>query len=193
MTVFNTPILSPILGLISRLYLRLAGWKLQGQAPRCDKCVIIAAPHTSNWDFLLIITMSFAFNLRINWMGKASLFKGIAGPIMRWMGGVAVDRSKNNNLVDAMVQAYAEHDNLKLAIPPEGTRGKVHQWKSGFYHIAFNAGVPISPSFLDFGNKTGGFFPNFTATDNYEQDLKKIQSLYKGMMGKNGPVSLDNE
>lgn len=193
MTVFNTPFLSPILAFLSRLYLKMAGWKLQGQAPTCNKCVIIAAPHTSNWDFLLIITMAFAFKLRINWMGKDSLFKGPAGPIMRWMGGVAVDRSKSNNLVDAMVETYAQHDELKLAIPPEGTRGKVRQWKSGFYHIAHNAGVPISPSFLDFGNKKGGFFPNFITTGNYAEDLIKIQSLYQGMMGKNGPVSLDSE
>lgn len=193
MTIFNTPLISPILALLSRLYLKLSGWTLKGEAPAVDKCVIIAAPHTSNWDFLMIITMAFAFKLEIHWMGKNSLFRGPFGPLMRWMGGIAVDRRQTNNLVEATVQAYAQRQRLMVAVPPEGTRGKVKKWKSGFYHIAHQAQIPIAPSFLDFGNRIGGFFPCITPSGDYERDLKDIQSLYRGMQGKNGTISLDHE
>ncbi len=184
-TIFDTPIVNSCFRLLSRLGLKLFGWKLEGQRPNAQKYVIIAAPHTSNWDFVLTIAFAFCFSMKVFWMGKSTLFKGPFGSIMKWLGGIPVDRSKANGLVQQMVDTFQDCAELAVAIPPEGTRSKVRQWKSGFYHVAHGAGVPIALVFLDFKKKVGGFGPMFFTTGNYESDLKKIQEFYQHMTGKN--------
>ncbi|WP_257265412.1 lysophospholipid acyltransferase family protein [Endozoicomonas sp. ONNA2] len=184
-TIFDTPVVNNCFRTLSRLGLKLFGWKLEGQRPNARKYVIIAAPHTSNWDFILIIAFAFSFRIHIYWMGKNSLFKGPFGGIMKWLGGIPVDRSKANGLVQQMVDTFHNCTDLAVAIPPEGTRNKVRQWKSGFYHVAHGAGVPIALGFLDYKKKVGGFGPMFFTTGNYESDLKKIQEFYHHMTGKN--------
>ena len=183
-TIFDTPVINGFLCVLSDLCLKLTGWKKEGQLPDVPKCVVIAAPHTSNWDFVFMLLMAFSFRIKVSWMGKNSLFKGAAGPIMRWLGGIPVDRSKNTGLVQQVVDRFDASSELFVAIPPEGTRGKVKQWKSGFYHVANGAGVPIALAFLDFKRKTGGFGPLFTPTGNYEEDLKTIQTFYANVTGK---------
>lgn len=158
---------------------------MEGHPPNAPKYVIIAAPHTSNWDFPIMIAMAFLLRFEIYWMGKDSLFKGPAGPIMRWFGGVPIDRSKGNNVVQHTINAFNDHDRLIILIPPEGTRSKVQKWKSGFYHISHGAGVPIGLGFLDFTRKAGGFGPTFHTTGNMENDIAEIQSFYKDIIGKN--------
>ncbi len=146
--------------------------------------MLIAAPHTSNWDFPLMVAMAFVLGFEIFWMGKDALFKGPAGPVMRWFGGIPIDRSKANNIVQATIDAFNEHDRLIVIIPPEGTRSKVDAWKSGFYHIAHGAGVPIALGYLDFSRKVGGFGPTFYPTGNHDKDLVEIQSFNKDIKGK---------
>lgn len=184
-TIFDTPIIRSVFAWISIICLKLSGWRLEGKFPDLPKYVMIAAPHTSNWDFPVTLGICFAARAKIYWMGKASLFKGPLGPIMRWLGGVPVDRSKSNNLVQQMVDVFNNSERLVLTIPPEGTRSKVKQWKSGFYHIAVGAKVPIVLAFLDFRRKVGGFGPVFEPTGNVDQDMRDIQAFYKDIVGKN--------
>ena len=184
-TVFDTPIVHHFFHFVSWLGLKLAGWKIEGGAPEHRKYVLIAAPHTSNWDFPFTLAVAFRLNVKLFWMGKASLFKGPMGPVMKWLGGIPVDRNQSNGLVQQIVDEFNRCKDLVVTIPPEGTRSKVQKWKSGFYHVAHGAGVPISLGFLDFKRKVGGISKTFTTTGNYEEDLKKIQEFYKGISGKN--------
>ncbi len=162
----------------------MAGWKIEGTPPAVDRYVLIAAPHTSNWDFPLMLAIAFQLRIKVFWMGKDTLFRGPMGPIMRWLGGIAVERSQANGLVQQIVMEYQRCDELVVAIPPEGTRSKSVRWRSGFYHVANEAGVPIALGFLDFKRKVGGINGQFNPTGNYEQDLQIIQKSYHGIQGK---------
>ncbi|MDX1693867.1 MAG: lysophospholipid acyltransferase family protein [Ketobacteraceae bacterium] len=183
-TIFNTPIITPLCQLFSRLLLSLAGWKVEGKRPDIPKYVLIAAPHTSNWDFYYLILMAFYYRMPICWMGKDSLFHGWRGPFMRWLGGIPVNRSSASNLVNDTVAAFRQTDSMTIAIPPEGTRGQVTYWKSGFYHIARGADVPIVLGYLDFGRKCGGLGPVFWPTGDFDTDLKEIKAFYGPIQGK---------
>ena len=183
-TIFNTPLVNALARWVSVTTLRLAGWKVEGTTPDADKYVLIAAPHTSNWDFPFTLMVCFALRLRVNWMGKASLFRGPMGPVMRWLGGIAVDRSRAGNLVQETIDAFARYPRLTVIVPPEGTRGKVAYWKTGFYHIAQGAGVPVALGYLDFKRKAGGIGTLFKLTGEIEHDMRNIQEFYAGISGK---------
>jgi 1-acyl-sn-glycerol-3-phosphate acyltransferase len=167
--------------------LRLNGWKVEGALPAsAQRCVLIAAPHTSNWDLPYTLMVGFALHLNLYWMGKASLFRWPFGALMRWLGGVAVDRERSSNLVAASAQALREADGpLQLVVPPEGTRGKVRHWKTGFYFIAQQADVPIVLAFMDYGRKVGGLGPVFVPTGDVEADMAEIKRFYAGVRGRN--------
>lgn len=164
----------------------LAGWKVEGAAPEAHKMVIIAAPHTSNWDLPFMLGVAFKFRIRLNWMGKDSLFKPPFGWLMKALGGIPIDRSKANNVVSQMIGIYDQADTLAVAIPPEGTRGRVGVWKTGFYNIAHGAGVPIALGFLDYKRKVGGIGGTFITTGDYEKDLEAIKAFYADIQGKHG-------
>ena len=183
-TVFDTPVIKTIFHWISRAYLKIFGWRCEGQLPDFKKYVVIAAPHTSNWDFPITMFLAFAFRAKAYWMGKQTLFKGPFGFIMRWLGGIPIDRSKANNVVDSTIQVFNEHENLVIIVTPEGTRNKVSYWKTGFYHIALGANVPIVLGFVDFSRKTGGIGPVVIPTGNIEADMYAICSFYAGITGK---------
>lgn len=182
---------------LSRWLLHLTGWQLVGIRPACDHYVLIAAPHTSNWDFPLMLMFAAAFDIKVTWMAKHSLFYPPMGWIMRALGGMPIIRHKNQNVVGAMVDAFQTVPHLVLVVPTEGTREKSEYWKSGFYHIARQAGVPIVPSFLDFGSKRGGFGAALTITDDVRADMQYFRDFYRGMKGKFpdqfGPVKLKEE
>ncbi len=167
-----------------RLILRLAGWKIAGELPSTNKYVLIAAPHTSNWDLVYMLAIAFVLNMKINWMGKDSLFKPPFGYILSRLGGVAIDRSKTNNIVQAMADEFSSRERLVLAVPPSGTRGKREHWKSGFYHIARLANVPIVMGYLDYATKTGGFGPHLTPSDDLPADMDVIRGFYGTLRGK---------
>ncbi len=183
-TVFDTPVVNWVFRQVSKIGLKLTGWKMEGQLPDAPKYVVIAAPHTSNWDFPLTIAMAFVFRIKVFWMGKDSLFRGPMGPIMKWLGGIPVDRSRSTNLVQATIDAFNRNKELIIAIPPEGTRAKVRKWKTGFYHIAHGAKVPIASGFLDFKRKVGGFGPTFMPTGDIEADMAAIKAFYANITGK---------
>lgn len=186
-TIFDTPIVNTLLRHLSITFMRWAGWKVEGHLPPgCEKAVLIAAPHTSNWDFPFTLMVSFILHLNIYWLGKASLFKFPFRHTMMWLGGIPVDRSKANNLVTASADALvAVNGPVQLVIPPEGTRGKTRYWKTGFYYIALNAQVPIVMAYMDYERKISGLGPVFHPTGDIEADMVRIKAFYAQFKGKN--------
>jgi 1-acyl-sn-glycerol-3-phosphate acyltransferase len=186
-TLFDTPVVNTVLRAVSLAFLRLNGWQVQGALPaHARKAVLIAAPHTSNWDLPYTLMVAFALRLNICWMGKASLFRFPFGSVMRWLGGLPVDRSKSSNLVAASAAALVAADGpLQLVVPPEGTRGKTRHWKTGFYYIALEAGVPILLAYMDYERKVSGLGPVFTPSGDIDADMVLIKRFYAGVKGRN--------
>ena len=184
-TIYNTPILSAILRLISNSILRLTGWKVEGKLPDFPKYVLIGAPHTSNWDFVLFLGVIFYLKANVKFMGKAELFRKPFGWFFYWCGGIPVDRKKNQGLVEQMVQASRETNQYILTIAPEGTRHFVSEWKLGFYHIAKSAGIPVVMAIVDGKKKAMRVGQIFHLTENMDADIKIIQGYFDGMVGIN--------
>lgn len=167
------------------IFKNILGWKLVNDFPKdLKKYVVIAAPHTSWQDFPIGILARNTSGVKINFIGKDSLFKGPFGFIFRSLGGTPVDRSKSNNLVEAIVKVFNSKDEFRLALSPEGTRKKVDKWKTGFYYIAKGANVPIVMATLDFGKKQIKISEPYYTTDDKDKDFEFFQSFYKGVLGK---------
>ena len=169
---------------ISTAYLKLSGWKVCGDWPSLDKMVLVAAPHTSNWDGLNMLAAAAFYRVKLRWMGKASLTRGPFGWLMKALGCVPIDRTQSNDVVRIMSDAFGGSERMVLAIPPEGTRSAVREWKSGFYHIAVAAGVPIVVSVLDYGTKRVSLAAVVYPSGDYEADLAIIRGFYVGARGK---------
>ena len=184
-TIFSTPLLTPLLRLISVGLLKLSGWKPIGKEIEHQRFVLICAPHTSNWDFVLMITVVLKLRLRVYWMGKNTLFPFPFGWLIKWLGGIPIDRSKSHNVVYETIRQYAENEELVVLIPPEGTRSKVDRWKTGFYHIANNAKVPILLGYVDASRKEAGIADFFHPTGALEDDILKIRAFYSAKKGIN--------
>ncbi len=165
-------------------FLRLNGWKVEGSWPPLAKAVLVAAPHTSNWDGVYMLAAAGFYRVKLRWMGKKSLTAGPLGPLVRWLGCVPVDRANRSDLVASMAAAFNEREEMILAIPPEGTRSLSTEWKSGFYHIAHSARVPLIISVLDYGTRTIRLAATITTTGNYEADLPTIQRYYAAAKGR---------
>ena len=163
--------------------LRLTGWRREGEPPEVDRCVLIASPHTSNWDGFFLLVFAAAYGIRVDWMGKDSLFRAPFGGLLRRLGGIPIDRSRSGNTVEAAVGRFREGGRLVLAVPPEGTRRVVDYWKSGFYHIAREADVPIVLGFLDYAERRGGFGPVIRPTDDVRADMDRIRAFYADKTG----------
>jgi 1-acyl-sn-glycerol-3-phosphate acyltransferase len=162
----------------------LAGWRVRGDWPPLRKAVLVAAPHTSNWDALYMLAAAGYFRITLRWMGKASLTQGTFGWVVRALGCVPIDRSARHDVVEAMRAAFAARSDMLLAVPPEGTRGLTRTWKSGFYHIARAAEVPLILSVLDYGTKTIIIAGVFHPTGDYDADLAIIRSHYRTAIGR---------
>jgi 1-acyl-sn-glycerol-3-phosphate acyltransferase len=167
------------------LYLKAAGWRLEGDWPiRTRKMVLVAAPHTSNWDGINMLAAAGYYRIPLRWMGKKELTEGPFGGLVRALGCVPVDREKGGELVRQMTEAFAAAPSMVLAVAPEGTRAVSKGWKSGFYHIARAAGVPIVMSVLDYGAKTIALKAALLPSGDYEADLALIKSQYAAARGK---------
>ncbi len=182
-TVFNTPIITPILRFIATVGWRLSGWKISGRIEPVDKAVFICVPHTSNWDLGVVLAVILQARLSVAWMGKSSLFPRPIAGFVRWLGGISVDRSKSSNTVDQLREVFNQREKLFLAIAPEGTRSQVDDWKLGFYHIAIGAGVPIQLAALHGPDKEVTFGPLFYPTGDIDADLPKIKAFFEGKVG----------
>ncbi len=179
-TVFTTPFISAIFRVISRIILFLSGWKAEGKIPSSiKKCVVIAAPHTTNWDFPIMLMTAFVLRVNVFWMGKHTLFRFPFGWLMKWLGGIPIDRRSRHDTVVTTIELFRATDGeFRLAIAPEGTRTRGGMWKTGFYHIADGAGVPIVLATINYRRKLCGIREVFYPTGGDEADIKKIQERY---------------
>jgi 1-acyl-sn-glycerol-3-phosphate acyltransferase len=187
-----------VLRAIGAVYLRLFGWRLEGELPPgLTKAVAIAAPHTTNWDLPFMLAVAWALGIRPSWLGKEELFRGPFGWFMRALGGVPVARGRRTHLVDQAIQRLHDADRLFLVIPPSGTRSRASHWRSGFYHIARGARVPILCAFLDYERKTGGVGPIFVPTGDIGADMDRLRAFYRDIRGRypalETPVRLPEE
>ena len=176
----------PPLRMASRLFraamlafFRARGWKAIGAPPANRRCVIIAAPHTSNWDFFYFLGLTDALGIKAHFMAKLALVRWPFGRFMREMGGVPVDRSGGRDQVAQMIAEFARRREFLLTIAPEGTRGAVRQWRTGFYHIAHGAGVPLVCGLMDYRTRTGGLGPAIMPTGDYRADMAKVAEFYR--------------
>ena len=184
MTTIQENSLSPtrsIAQFVAQAILRLLGWKVEARLPQARKFVLVGAPHTSNWDFILMLLIMNALGLQLNWVGKDSLFNGSFGSLMQRLGGIPVDRSARNG---QMVAAFDRREAMILVIAPEGTRGKSEYWKTGFYYIAQGAKVPIALGYVDYAQKIGGIGASLQPSGDLQADMLPIARFYAGVTGK---------
>ena len=176
----------------ARKVMRLFGWHVEGDVPlHIRKFVVIAAPHTSWWDFPLGLFARAAIGRKIHFIGKADLFKPPLGWIMRWLGGHPVDRSKRSNFVDQVVSLFNEKEEFAISLAPEGTRKKVHSFKTGFYYIARGAGIPVICAQFDYRNRVVIFSKPFYTTEDAEADLRALWNHFAGVQGKRPNLGID--
>ena len=173
-----------LLRLIGRTVLRALRFSFAGVPPNVSRGVIVVAPHTSNWDFVLGCAVKFALDLDSYFLGKHTLFKGAWGRLMRWAGGIPVDRSAPQGALAEVEAQFASRPAMMLALSPEGTRKHVDRWKSGFHRIARDAGVPIIPVAFDWARREVVWFPVFEATDDFEADQAALRALYRPEMAR---------
>ncbi len=189
MSRIDTPDASPgpvarfVRWLLTRPY-RSGGWTSTGTVPEPQRFVLIAVPHTSNWDFPNFLGVTQALGIRMHFMAKASLFRWPMGGFMRQMGGVKLDRATAKDTVQQMIDEFARRDEFVLTIAPEGTRGAVAKWRTGFYQIALGAGVPIVCGYMDYAKRTSGLGPVIVPTGDYEADMAPAFAFYAGVQGK---------
>lgn len=169
---------------LGRLMFRLMGWEIDYRVPDVPKMIIIFAPHTSNWDAIHALPAAFVLGLKPSWLVKSNLYHWPFKKLLDLFGAVPVDRHKSENKVEMIAQAIRETDQIVLAMAPEGTRSYTEYWRSGFYHIASLAKVPVQFGFIDYPSKTVGAHPGFVPTGDIEADMKKIVAFYADKRGK---------
>lgn len=168
---------------ISKKVLSWLGWRCDNQLPKHLSCVVIGAPHTSNWDFPFGVMAMYALDLPFRWVGKHTLFRWPFGGLFRALGGMPVDRRQANGFVGQAAALFQRSEPLMLVMAPEGTRTKTPHWKSGFYHIATTANVPIALGYIDVGQKTVGIGELIYPTGDIHADFQKIREFYKNKTG----------
>lgn len=169
---------------LGRAYLRRGGWRVEGAFPEAVKNVTIVAPHTSNWDFIIGVIAMFTLGIRGTFLSKDSLFRWPFGAVMRWLGGVPVDRFSPHNVVEQTIEYFRGREQVILALSPEGTRRKLPRWRTGFWYVAKGAGVPIVPVAFDFPSRTIRIFPPLMPGTGMEGDLARLGSLFDARMAK---------
>lgn len=168
---------------LSRWVLKLVRWRMVGEVP-ADHCVIIGAPHTSNWDFPLALLAFWSIPIKAKWVGKHTIFRRPFGWLMRRLGGISLDRGNTRDFVPQVVGWFEREPQLSLVIAPEGTRSRTDYWRSGFYWIAHGAGVPIVLGFVDYEKREGGLGEWFVPTGDIEADFDRIRAFYADKVGR---------
>jgi 1-acyl-sn-glycerol-3-phosphate acyltransferase len=161
-----------------------SGWRFEGKLPNVPKAVIIVVPHTSNWDFAIGVVAMFALGFRVSFLGKHTLFRWPLGIIMRWLGGVAIDRRRAAGVVDQIIAEFDRHQKLVVAVTPEGTRGRVAQWKTGFYRIAEGARLPIVPVSFDYGGRVIRFGDPLRPSGDLQSDQELLEGFFVDVTGR---------
>ena len=175
----------PNIAKLAAKYLKMRGWQLVGEMPNVKQLVMLAVPHTSNEDGWNAVMGILTLGIDVKLMGKKELFRiPVIGPFLKWGGMISIDRQKKGSTLQATLEQFNQQDQLWLALAPEGTRSYTDKWKTGFYHIAVGAGVPILPIAMDYKTKQIRFMPLFYPTGDYDADLPKILERYRGVLGK---------
>jgi 1-acyl-sn-glycerol-3-phosphate acyltransferase len=170
---------------LANVIFKVAGWKQVGNLPpEIKKCIMVAAPHTSNWDFIYSRGAFYLMDLPVKFTIKSESMVGPLGWLLKRMGALPVNRQKNNNLVNTMVDLFNENEQLIIMVTPEGTRKYQPRWRKGFYHAAYAAGVPIALGYLDYKKKYAGVGPVFYPTGDVEGDIEKIKDFYRTVTAK---------
>lgn len=164
--------------------LRRAGWTISGERPAVPRYVLVASPHSSNWDTAIMLLFAVHFGIRLRWIGKRESFRWPLGPLLRRLGGIPIDRGGGRGLVAATAEVFRGRAHLALAIAPDGTRRALDYWRSGFYHIAQAADVPLVLAFLDWGTRRAGIGPTMAVTGNVAADMDGIRAFYAGMAAR---------
>lgn len=168
-----------------RLGLRLlGGWKVEGDLPQIKKAILPVAPHTSNWDFFIGVFAMLSIGMDLSYLGKHTIFRFPVNGLLRWLGGIPVDRRAAGGVVEQMVEQFQQRDHLILALSPEGTRTKVMEWKKGFLHIAKAAEVPVIPVALDFSRKVIEITPAFMIKDDIDVELSRVKAALAHAVAK---------
>lgn len=187
----------PLLALLARFVLFVTGWKAECVPLDCPRAIFIAAPHTSNWDTFFMLATAWAMRMKLSWVGKHTLFEGPLGPFLRAAGGIPVDRRARHNMVQQVAEQLRAAERMYLAVAPEGTRKFTDHWKTGFYHMAMTAQVPLVFGFLDFGRKVGGVGGSLMPTGDLEKDFEVLRAFYEPIQAlipaDKGPVRLKNQ
>ncbi|RUO39159.1 acyltransferase [Pseudidiomarina aestuarii] len=171
---------------VGRVGLRvLGGWRVEGELPRTRQAIIPVAPHTSNWDFFIGVFVMLALGLKLSYLGKHTIFRFPVNGLLRWLGGIPVDRRSAQGVVGEMVEQFKQRPELVLALSPEGTRKKVTEWKKGFLHIAKTTGVPVIPIALDFSRKVLEITPALLITGDIDAELERVKAAVAHAQGKN--------
>ncbi|MCP4305046.1 MAG: glycerol acyltransferase [bacterium] len=182
---------------LAQRYVKLRGWEFVGSAPPFAKFVAVGAPHTSNWDFVFFLAVVSRLGIPGRAVGKIALVRWPFGTLMRRLGIIPLDRDSGQGLVGQMVDEFAATDEIALVVAPEGTRRRANYWRSGFYHIAIAANVPIVLTFIDFKTKQTGIGPTIQPTGDVRRDMEKIREFYSGITGRHpenqGPILLREE
>jgi 1-acyl-sn-glycerol-3-phosphate acyltransferase len=192
-TIFDTPVLHPLMRRLSAVVLRLLGWRVEGRLPASPKFVLIGAPHTSNWDLPLTLLTAFALDAKIYWLGKQSIFRPPFRRLFQWLGGLPIDRDRAGGVVAQCVAYFRQNEQLILTVAPAGTRKRVLRWKTGFYRIAVAAGVPVAMGFMDYRRKSGGIGPVLHPTGDLPADMTLIRRFYRTVTGKHPHQSVSGE
>ena len=184
-TIFDTPIIKPFLKITALIIMKVMGWKTVDRREGKTKYLLIAVPHTSNWDFPMFLIVGLAMDIKSYWLGKHTLFNWPFGSFFKWLGGISVDRTRSTNLVQQCIDHFDATSNLIIVNAPEGTRSRVDKWKTGFYHIATGAKVPIALGYLDYQKREGGIAGMFRSTGDIDLDMQAIKDHYTNISGKN--------
>lgn len=179
------PEINIVVAWIARLILRIFGWRPVGVIPNIPRLVVIGAPHTSNWDGLLLLLTALSLRVKLFWLGKHTLFKNpLIGAVLRWLGGVPVDRTRRQNTVEQIVEAFHARERMILILAPDGSRKQMPHWKTGFYRIAEKAGAPLALAFVDYPRKVAGMGPVIYPTGDIEADMVAIREFYADKQGR---------
>jgi 1-acyl-sn-glycerol-3-phosphate acyltransferase len=169
--------------LTARAFWALSRWRLVSEPAPDRPTVLVGAPHTSNWDFVIMLAIAWRLGVPVRWLGKSSLFRGWRGPLMRRLGGIPVDRTDPARVVDEVVARVHAGEVFGLVVTPEGTRGVGSHWKSGFYRIAMQAGMPVTLGFVDRTTMTTGLGPTLELTGDVRSDMDRIRAFYADKAG----------
>lgn len=180
----SPPEYSTIVHWSGRLVMSIFGWKVKGQRPDAKKYIIVAAPHTSNWDIIFFLGAAFTLRVKVSWLGKKNLFVPVFGSFFRLLGGIPVDRSQITNRVLKLAQEIDKMDRMALGIAPAGTRSRTEYWKSGFYWIALESNIPIVCGYLDYSKKEAGLGMSFLPSGDLHSDMDKLRLFYGGITAK---------